>query len=152
MWNDTPAFLAKAGFRKLNFPVCQGIIHVLLAWREPFWDKETKSSQEKIMTKITGFPGGFSGKEPTCQCKRPKSCRFNLWVGKIRWRREWQPAPTFLPGKSHGQRSPVGNGPQGTKELDMTQATWHTAQSLKDKCPKKKYSFYGSIVMKKIIL
>ena len=29
----------------------------------------------------------------------------------------------ILPGESHGQRSPVGCGPQGRKELDMTGAT-----------------------------
>ena len=27
------------------------------------------------------------------------------WVGKIPWRRKWQPTPVFLLGKSHGQRS-----------------------------------------------
>ena len=32
---------------------------------------------------IWGFPGGASGKEPTCQCRRHKRCRFNSWVGKI---------------------------------------------------------------------
>ena len=31
------------------------------------------------------------------QYKRPG---FNPWVGKICWRREWQPIPAFLPGKS----------------------------------------------------
>ena len=31
--------------------------------------------------------------------------RFDPWVGKIPWRRKWQPTPVFLPGKSHGQRS-----------------------------------------------
>ena len=51
-----------------------------------------------------GFPGGASGKEPTCQCKRLKGLGFNPWVGKIPWRREWQPTPVFLPGESHGQR------------------------------------------------
>ena len=30
------------------------------------------------------------------------------WVGKISWRRKWQPTPVILPGKSHGQRSLVG--------------------------------------------
>ena len=55
--------------------------------------------------KDTGFPGAASGKEPTCQCKRHKKCRFNPWVGKILWRRAWQPTPVFLPGESHGQRS-----------------------------------------------
>ena len=52
-----------------------------------------------------GFPGGASGKEPTCQRRRHKRCRFNPWVGKISWTRKWQPTPVFLPGESHGQRS-----------------------------------------------
>ena len=30
---------------------------------------------------------------------------FNPWVGKIPWRRKWQPTPVLLPGKSHGQRT-----------------------------------------------
>ena len=28
-------------------------------------------------------PGGASGKEPTCQCRRHKRCGFNPWVEKI---------------------------------------------------------------------
>ena len=44
-----------------------------------------------------GLPLWLSGKESTCQCKR---CRFDAWVGKIPWRRKWQPTPVFLPGKS----------------------------------------------------
>ena len=31
------------------------------------------------------------------QCRRP---RFDPWVGKIPWRRKWQPTPVFLPGSS----------------------------------------------------
>ena len=34
------------------------------------------------------------------QCRRS---RFNSWVGKILWRRKWQPTPVFPPGESHGQ-------------------------------------------------
>ena len=30
-----------------------------------------------------GFPGGASGKEPTCQCRRCKRRGFDSWVGKI---------------------------------------------------------------------
>ena len=30
-----------------------------------------------------GFPGGTCGKEPTCQCRRHKRCRFDPWVRKI---------------------------------------------------------------------
>ena len=58
-----------------------------------------------------GFPGGTSGKEPTCQCRRHKRCGFDPWVGKIPWRRERQPTPVFLPGESHGKRSLVGYSP-----------------------------------------
>ena len=34
--------------------------------------------------------------------------RFDPWVRKIPWRREWRPTPVFLPGEFHGQRSLVG--------------------------------------------
>ena len=39
----------------------------------------------------------------------------NPWVGKVSWRRKWQPTPVFLPGKFHG------HSPQGRKELDTTE-------------------------------
>ena len=47
-----------------------------------------------------GFPGGASGKEPTCQCRRCKRYGFDPWVRKIPWRRKWQPIPVFLLGNS----------------------------------------------------
>ena len=62
-----------------------------------------------------GFPGGTSGKEPACQCRRHETPGFNLWVGKIPWRRKWQPTSGFLPGRSHGQRSLTGYSPGGCK-------------------------------------
>ena len=37
--------------------------------------------------------------------------RFNPWVRKIPWRREWQFTPVFLPGESYGQSSLVGYSP-----------------------------------------
>ena len=43
-----------------------------------------------------GFPGGTSGKEPNCQCRRFKRCGFDPWVGKIPWRRACQPTSEFL--------------------------------------------------------
>ena len=36
------------------------------------------------------------------------------------WRRQWQPTPVLLPGKSHGQRSLVGCSPWDHKESDRT--------------------------------
>ena len=60
-------------------------------------------------------------KESTCQCKRGRRHGFRLWVGKIVWKRKWQPPPVFLPGKFHGQRSLVGYSPWGHRELDITE-------------------------------
>ena len=31
-------------------------------------------------------------------CRTRKRRRFNPWVGKISWRKAWQPIPVFLPG------------------------------------------------------
>ena len=45
---------------------------------------------------------------------------FDPWVGKIPWRRKWQPTPVFLPSTSHGQRSLAGYRTRGWKELDTT--------------------------------
>ena len=54
-----------------------------------------------------GFPGDSVVKNPpTVQSHRRH--RFDPWVGKIPWRREWLPTPVLLPGKFHGQRSLVG--------------------------------------------
>ena len=59
----------------------------------------------------------LGGKESACRCRRYSSHGSEPWVGKISWRKKWQPAPLFLPGKFHGQRSLVGGyGPWGHKE------------------------------------
>ena len=60
----------------------------------------------------------MGGKESTCQCKRQKRPGFDPWVGKIPWRRKWQPTPVSLPGESHGQKSLEGYSPWGYKEQD----------------------------------
>ena len=52
-----------------------------------------------------GFPGATVIKESTCL--ETKDMQFNPWVGKIPWRRKWQPAPAFLSEKFDGQRSQV---------------------------------------------
>ena len=59
-------------------------------------------------------------KEFTCNvgvCLQCRRCRLDPWVGKIPWRRKWQPTPVFLPGKSHGQGSLMGNSPWGCKRV-----------------------------------
>ena len=71
------------------------------------------------------FPDGANepdgAKEHACQCRKHKRRGFDPWVGKIPWRKAWQPTPVFLPGESHGQRSLVGYSLWGCKELDTTE-------------------------------
>ena len=93
------------------------------------------------MRELRGFPGGASGKEPACQCRRHKRCGFDPWVGKTPWRRAWQPIQySYL-------ESPVDRGAWWVtghgvcKESDMTEATWHAHQGTKiphDAVKKKK--------------
>ena len=62
--------------------------------------------------------GSSDGKSTCLQCRRP---RFDSWVGKIPWKRKWQPTPVLLPGKFHGWRNLVGYSPWGCKESDITE-------------------------------
>ena len=43
------------------------------------------------------------------------------WVGKIPWRRKWQPTPVFLPGKFRGQKSLMGYSSWGCKETRLSE-------------------------------
>ena len=74
---------------------------------------------------LQGLSSWLSGKHSASQWRRRRRQRFDPWVGKIPWRRGWQPTPAFLPGKSQGQRSLVGYSPCGGKELDTTQQLNH---------------------------
>ena len=74
------------------------------------------------------YPGltdscSISGASPVAQQKW--ICRFYPWVGKIPWRRKWQPTLVFLPGWSHGQRS-LGYRPWGRKRVGHNWASVHT--------------------------
>ena len=58
-----------------------------------------------IKVKIRSFfPGGTSGekkkKKTACHRRGYKRHGFDPWVGKISWRRKWQPTPVFLLGES----------------------------------------------------
>ena len=59
--------------------------------------------------RLLGLPRWCFRKEPACQCrrcKRHKRCGFCPWVGKIPWRRAWQPTPVFPPGESPRTEKP----------------------------------------------
>ena len=64
-----------------------------------------------------------SDKESACQFLTYGRCGFDPWVGKIPWRRAWQPTPGFSPGKSQEQKSLEDPSSQYHKETDMTEHT-----------------------------
>ena len=66
-----------------------------------------------------GFPGG-SDWRICLQCGGPV---LDFWVGKIPL--QWQPTPVFLPGQSHGERSPAGYSLWGQKQSDTTEWLTH---------------------------
>ena len=61
-------------------------------------------------------------------------------VGKIPWKKKWQPTSVFLTRESHGQRSLEDYSPRGHKESDTTEhihtshttlsVQWHTTRSI----------------------
>ncbi len=55
------------------------------------------------------------------QMRGHRRLRFHPWVGKIPWKRKWQPTPVFLSGEPHRKKSLVGYSPWGHKESDMTE-------------------------------
>ena len=81
------------------------------------FDKQIKNWMHKVHPQFANLRCAMSSqgasqavlavKKPACQCRRRKRCGFDPWVGKIPWRRAWQPTPVFLPGESHGQKSLV---------------------------------------------
>ena len=64
-------------------------------------------------------------KEPTCQCRRHKRCRFDPWVGKIPLEKGMATHSSILAWKIPWTEEPSELGPWSCKELDMTEVTWH---------------------------
>ena len=82
-----------------------------------------------------GFPGGSvvkKKKKTACQCRRHWRHGFAPWVGKIPWRRKWQPTPVFLPGESHGQRCLADYSPYVCKEADLTESSLACMHMIKE--------------------
>ena len=68
---------------------------------------------------VEGFLGGTNGKESVFQCKRCKRCRFNPWGQEDPLEEGLATHSVYLPGESHGQRSPAGYSPWGHTEMDL---------------------------------
>ena len=89
-----------------------------------------------LQSVLFGFPDCSVGKESACKSRRPW---FDSWVGKIRWRRKWQPTPVFLgfPCGSAGKESTCNVGDLGLipglgRSLEKGKATHFTCSGLEN--------------------
>ena len=103
----------------------------ILAWKIPWTEDPDRlqfmglhrnghdwaTEQVQMCAVSEGFSWWLSGKEPACQYRR---LRCDSWVGKILWKRKWQPTAVFLPGNSHGQRNLAGYSPRVAEAVDIT--------------------------------
>ena len=71
--------------------------------------------------KVIGLPNNYLVAQTVKNPPAMQETQVRPWIGKIPWRRERQPTPVFLPGKSHGQRCLAGYSPWSSKESDMTE-------------------------------
>ena len=67
-----------------------------------------------------GFPGSSVVENPPANAEATRDASLIHKVGKIPWRKKWQPTPVFLPVESQGQRRPADYNPWGHKESDST--------------------------------
>ena len=69
------------------------------------------------------FPGGASGKEPACQCRRHKRHGFDSFVGKIPLEEGMATHCSVLAWRTPWTESLVDYGPWGHKESDTMEVT-----------------------------
>ena len=84
-----------------------------IAFSALWWPKWEINPKKKIHTHTHIYIMTQLVKNP------PTMQKIRIWsvVGKIPWRRKWQPTPVFLSGEFHGQRNLVGYSPWGCREL-----------------------------------
>ena len=59
-------------------------------WTEPATCQLRFKEENRLYLSLGGgFLDDAGGREPACQCRRRKRCRFDPWVGKIPWKGKW---------------------------------------------------------------
>ena len=104
---------------------------VLLTKLGPMWTsfRGRYCNLRRDLSLFRPFPSGTVVKSPPAMQETCRKHRFDPWVGKIPWRRKWQPTPVFFPGKSHGQKA-WGVTVHGVAESDTTE---HAHSAMKNK-------------------
>ena len=101
-------------------------LNISLGWFPTAWNMCVKHSIYLACTIISnpffiGFPGSSESKASACNMR---DLGFSPWVGKIPWRRKWQPTPAHLPGKFHGWRRLVDQSPVQFSSVQLISCAW----------------------------
>ena len=91
--------------RKKTFVKCFESIRVYFPHNDTVFPGSSSTTRK---SNLQPFP------QPLCLCLLNSG--FYIYM-----RRQWQPTPVLLPGKSHGRRSLVGCSPWGREESDTTE-------------------------------
>ena len=67
----------------------------------------------RFPTLLNSGPSGSVVKNLPARQEMRERCEFDPWVGKVPWRRKWQPTPVFLLEELHGQKSLTGYSSMG---------------------------------------
>ena len=114
----------------------------VLAWGTPWTEKpaglqslksqksQTQPCDSTTTRELSGFPHGSVAKNPPASA----GDMFHPWVGKIPWRRKWQPTPVFLSEKSHRQRSMEGYSSWDCKRVGHDLVTKQQQGFLLNRC------------------
>ena len=105
-------WLSRIGWQRIKRP----------HWRQPSCSNWNHQPTASWLANIRENLSVSDGKESTCNVGN-----LDL-IGKIPWRRAWQPTPVFLPGEFHGQRSLVDYSPENYKKLWHNMCEWLVAQ------------------------
>ena len=86
-------------------------------------ERENKRGNPKIalVYLLPGLPKRCTSKESTCQRSRHRRCRFDPWVGKVPWRRKWQPSSSSLAWRIPCSEEPDGLQSKGCKQWDTAE-------------------------------
>ena len=91
------------------------------------WSFSSCLMNQRINLLKMGFPGGASGREPNCQCRRHRRCGFSPCVGKSPWRKSGSPLqdPCLETPKDGGARGLQSTGP---RRVGRAEAAAHSTQ------------------------
>ena len=126
LW-DVHLFPSSCGFTaREDFLKALGTIPLKCSREDWGWGSPETRSYILPLTGILGLPG-VRGKETACQCR---GLSFDPWVGKISYRRKWQPTPVFLPRESYGQESLADYSPWDHRRIRHNFATEQQQQRM----------------------